>query len=58
MNPHHLYGHLRHDELLAEAAQLRPARSFRRRRALRLYARLWWASRPRVETWPRALLEP
>lgn len=52
------YGHLRHEELLAAAAGHRLARACRRPRpplALRLYARLWWAGRPRVETWPRAL---
>lgn len=54
------YGHLRHEDLLAAAAEHRSARACRRPRAplaLRLYARLWWASRPRVETWPPALLD-
>lgn len=54
------YGHLRHEDLLATAAEHRRARACRRHRAplaLRLYTQLWWASRPRVETWPRALLD-
>lgn len=54
------YGHLHREELLAASAEHRLARTCRRRPspALRLYMRVWWASRPRVETWPRALLEP
>ncbi|WP_300019279.1 hypothetical protein [Pseudonocardia sp.] len=58
MDPHH--GHLRHEELLAAAAEHRLARTCRRPRApllVRLYVRLWWASRPRVGTWPRMLLD-
>lgn len=54
------YGHLRHEDLLAAADEHRRARACRSPTAplaLRLYARLWWASRPRVETWPRALLD-
>ncbi|MHA6785055.1 hypothetical protein ACVGOW_29290 [Pseudonocardia saturnea] len=55
------YGHLRREQLLAAAAEHRLGRTCRPPRAplaLRLCARVWWASRPRVETWPRALLEP
>lgn len=54
-------GHLRHEDLLASAVEHRRARACRRPRpppALRLDTRLWWAGRrPRVETWPRALLD-
>ncbi len=53
---------LRGEQLQAEAAEFRLARACRRSRrrpglALRLYARLWWASRPRVESWSPALLD-
>jgi hypothetical protein len=50
---------LRSAELQAEAAAHRRARSFRRPSPLvRLYTRLWWASRPRAVSWgppPRAV---
>lgn len=51
--------HFRADELRSAAGEYRatkPAR-LRRRRIGRLYARLWWASRPRAATWAPALLE-
>ncbi len=51
---------LRHDELVAAAAADRLARRSRGPRRpgplLRLYARLWWASRPRAERWTGELL--
>lgn len=51
---------LRHDELVADATAARLARRCRRPRrpspVLRLYARLWWASRPRAERWTADLL--
>jgi hypothetical protein len=56
--------HLHRAEMEAAAAAhrlLRQRRAALRRRpspALRLYARLWWASRPRAEAWAPALLEP
>ncbi len=52
-------GHLRHEQLLAEAAASRLRRECRGRSgiALRVYARVWWASRPRVDTWSRSALE-
>jgi hypothetical protein len=51
-------------ELEAAAASHRIARDCRRaagRRPsplLRLYARLWWASRPRVKSWTPGLFGP
>ena len=64
MDPLELYTHLRRQELEAAAAAHRRARLFRaaghRRpsRALRLYARLWWATRPRAAAWTPGLLDP
>ncbi|MBC8091918.1 MAG: hypothetical protein H7Y15_08265 [Pseudonocardia sp.] len=56
MDPY--YGHLRRHDLLAEAAEHRVHRAGRHPGlALRLYMRVWWASRPRVESWPRGVLE-
>jgi hypothetical protein len=51
-------------ELEAAAAAHRLARECRRARdgrpspLLRLYARLWWASRPRVTAWTPGLFGP
>jgi hypothetical protein len=46
-------------ELRAAAAAYRLRRECRRRPALpvRIYARLWWASRPRAAVWAPALLD-
>lgn len=56
----HALHRLRHDELVAAAAADRLARRSRGPRRpgplLRLYARLWWASRPRAERWTGELL--
>jgi hypothetical protein len=55
---------LRRRELEAAAAAHRLARECRRARVrgpsplLRLYARLWWASRPRVRAWTPGLFGP
>jgi hypothetical protein len=53
---------LRRRELEAEAAAYRAARRHvargRPSPVLRLYARLWWASRPRAAAWIPGLLEP
>ncbi len=62
MHDHEHLVRLRAAQLHADAAEFRLARSCRRpgRRpglALRLYARLWWASRPRVGSWSPALLD-
>jgi hypothetical protein len=62
MDPHeHLY-RLRGAELRADAAAYRLARECRRRGRrpalpVRLYARLWWASRPRAAAWTPALFD-
>ena len=63
MDPIAHVGHPPREEFLARAAHHRLARSCRPDRPrisllLRLYARLWWASRPRVDAWPRAVLTP
>lgn len=56
MDPY--YGSLRRADLLAEAAENRVRRECRRPGlALRLYMRVWWASRPRVGSRPRGVLE-
>jgi hypothetical protein len=51
---------LRHEELVAEADAARRARRCRGPARpgplLRLYARLWWASRPRAGRWTGELL--
>lgn len=62
MNGHEHLARPRAAQLHAGAAEYRLARTCRRSRrrpglALRLYARLWWASRPRVESWSPALLD-
>jgi hypothetical protein len=63
MDPLEQYTRLRCQELEAQAAAHRRARQLlaaeRRRpsRALRLYARLWWASRPRAAAWAPTLFE-
>ncbi|TQM42816.1 hypothetical protein [Pseudonocardia cypriaca] len=55
---------LRRRELEAAAAAHRLARQCRRApggrpsRLLRLYARLWWASRPRASAWTPGLFGP
>lgn len=51
--------HFHADELRSAAADHNRAMPPRvpRRRIGRLYARLWWASRPRAATWAPALLE-
>lgn len=56
---HAEFPHLRHAELLAEAAAHRRhrPRTPRPSRVLRLYARLWWASRPRAAAWVPTLLD-
>jgi hypothetical protein len=44
----------RRAELERAATRYRQARQFRRGRpspVLRLYARIWWATRPRVDAW-------
>lgn len=50
----------RHAELVAAAAHARLVRRCRAPRrpgpVVRLYARLWWASRPRASVWSGALL--
>jgi hypothetical protein len=57
------FARLRGQEMEAAAAAHRLARECRgvRRagpsRALRLYARLWWASRPRAAAWTPGLLK-
>lgn len=61
MEPLEQIARLRRRELEAEAAAYRAARHHVARRpspALRLYARLWWASRPRAAAWTPGLLEP
>jgi hypothetical protein len=63
MDPLQQYAHLRRREMEAAAAAHRLVRQQRaalRRRpspVLRLYARLWWASRPRAAAWAPALFE-
>jgi hypothetical protein len=54
--------HLRRMEMEASAAAHRLVRQHaalrtRPSRALRLYARLWWASRPRAAGWAPTLFE-
>lgn len=51
--------HFRADELQTAATAYHLAKQSRRprRRIARLYARLWWASRPRAATWAPVLLE-
>ena len=60
MDPFEHFAHLHRHEMEAQAAAYRAARRARARpsRALRLYARLWWASRPRAAAWTPGLLEP
>ena len=66
MDSHPLAADLHRRDLERAAEQHRLARRCRRARTgpsalLRLYARVWWASRPRVDAWgspappPRAL---
>jgi hypothetical protein len=62
MDPFEQYLHVRRRDLEAAAAAHRRARACRAasRRpspALRLYARLWWASRPRAAAWTPGLFE-
>lgn len=61
MDPRLHLAHLRAAELQAAAAAHRLARTCRRDRRpalpVRLYARLWWASRPRAATWAPALFD-
>jgi hypothetical protein len=57
---HALLHRARHAELVAEADRARLAARCRGPRRpgplVRLYARLWWASRPRASAWAGALL--
>lgn len=65
MHPLERHASLRRAELEAAAAAYRKVRDCRRaaqgRRPswlLRLYARLWWASRPRAAAWTPGLFGP
>jgi hypothetical protein len=61
-----MYVRMRRRELETAAVAHRTARDCARRRArvagpspvLRLYARLWWASRPRAAAWIPGLFDP
>lgn len=58
MDPLELYVRLRRRDLEAEAAAHRRRRTCRRPSpVLRLYARIWWASRPRAAAWAPGLFE-
>lgn len=60
MEPFEYPAHLHRQELRAAAAEHRAARGCQARPvpvAVRLYARLWWASRPRAATWAPALFD-
>lgn len=62
MDTFHYLAHFRAAELQTAASLHRMARDARRdprpaRRIARLYARLWWASRPRAAAWAPALLD-
>lgn len=61
MHPYEQYLRLRRAELEAAAAADRRARACtpagRPSLALRLYARLWWASRPRAAAWAPGLFD-
>jgi hypothetical protein len=61
VDPLEQYVHLRREELEAAAAAHRLARRSRSARpslVLRIYARLWWASRPRAAAWTPGLFGP
>jgi hypothetical protein len=62
VDPLEHHAHLRRRELEAAAAAHRLARDCtgpaRPSLALRLYARLWWASRPRAAAWTPGLFDP
>ncbi|MFC4943989.1 hypothetical protein [Pseudonocardia sp. GCM10023141] len=62
MDAHQYLAHFRAVELQTAAADHRLARLARdtprrSRPVLRLYARIWWASRPRATSWASALLD-
>ncbi len=63
MDPLEQFVYLRRQETEAAAAAHRLARERRDQlrpgpsRAMRLYARLWWASRPRAAAWAPTLFE-
>jgi hypothetical protein len=63
VNPLEFHVHLRRRQLEDAAAAHRLARECRRAQAarpspfLRVYARLWWASRPRAAAWTPGLFD-